>query len=206
MKTKLLTLLKCKIVKKIFLFLALFVFTQVNNVWSHPHVFIEYTLDFKFNKDKTPAGFWVTWEFGEMFSSSIIEGCDKDKNGKFSKNEITFVRDNFFNHLKNYNYYLHINNNGKIEDTFNVKDFSAEIFDDDFVRYKFFVPLKGKNHGEIVVSIFDVEYYCSIEPKDDNPCKVIGNPIFIKSIKVVENEEESFYFDQIIPEECHLEY
>ena len=76
------------------------------NLVAHPHIFIEYGLEVVVEKSKI-SGFYVTMQFDEMFSASIIEGADKDKSGSFSKSETAIVNDEFFSNLKNYNYYLH---------------------------------------------------------------------------------------------------
>ncbi len=186
---------------KIFVFLLLF----VGIINAHPHIFIEYSLDFEFDENKQLRGFWVDMEFDEMFSISIIEGADANGDKVFNKTETKKVFIDFFSNLKSYNYYLNVNENGKVNQNLTIKNFSVSV-EEDLVTYKYFVPLSKVSSGTIVVSMYDEEYFCSIENRGKTAFKVLGDNSFIKSIKIVENEEESFYFDQIIPEECHLEF
>jgi len=43
--------------------------------WSHPHVWVDYAIEANFNQNGL-TGFQHRWEFGEMFSSQIMEMFD----------------------------------------------------------------------------------------------------------------------------------
>ena len=64
-------------------------------VLSHPHVFIETSMEFIFNESEL-KGFRLNWIFDEMFSSVVMQDCDKNKDILLDKKEIRIIEKDYF--------------------------------------------------------------------------------------------------------------
>jgi len=108
-------------------------------------------------------GIWAEWSFDDFFSSSIIKGYDLNRDGSFNAEETQMVRDNAFENLKNYGYFVFLRKGGARRNPKKVQKFSVwqekgRLF------YKFFVPLTGQGYGEnFSFSIFDSTYFCAVK-------------------------------------------
>ena len=72
--------------------------------FSHAHVFIDNSMVFVFDKNGL-LGVKLTWQFDEMFGSSVIADFDKNKDHKFSQDEIKKLKAGAFANMKKFCYY-----------------------------------------------------------------------------------------------------
>jgi len=180
---------------------------MISPVLSHPHVFIDYTSTFHFNKNKL-TGIQVTWIFDEMFSSSVINDYDKNKNAGFDIPETKKLKKDVFENLKTYDYFCHININKKMYRVKKVKYFSPSILNKTRLVYSFFIPVdKMIGSGtKINFAVYDTTYYCSTLIKDKNGFAAKGIPDKNYSMKITKNHRNKYYNNMIIPEEITLKY
>ena len=135
---------------------------------AHPHMFLTSTIELEF-EGKECTGFWLEWVFDPYFSASIIQECDKNKDGKFDKAESDGVYQYGFINLKNYGYFTYIRIGDKRVNPDGVEQFTASIREDRLV-YRFYIRTKGKGYGnDFSVAIFDTTYFCAIFYPETKP-------------------------------------
>ena len=140
--------------------LLTFVFT---NACAHPHTFIEVkpTMEIKENKiDK----FHIKWILDEMTSMMMIMELDSNANGKFEKDENNFIYENYFQSLKDYNFYMElISNNKKLP--IKPKNFKASIKNDRLI-YTFDIEQKIDTKT-LEIAFFDTELFVGMMLEKD---------------------------------------
>jgi len=129
-------------------------------LFAHPHIMLNTSLEIEYSNSKC-TGVWVDWEFDRFFSVSIIRDFDKNKNGKFDKNEVKDIEAHAFSNLKNYGYFVNIRVGKKRSHPKRVTNFFAR-FSGDKLYYRFFVPLDKGSYSNFNISIFDPTYYCAV--------------------------------------------
>ena len=184
----------------------LFFASQPDTVFSHPHVFIDNSIEIVFNK-KGLAGFEVRWVFDEMFSSMLVHDFDKNINGKFEADEIEQVKNGAFSNLRKFQYFTYIKINGKPFRVQFVKGFSAKI-EKDKVSYRFFVPCHVQaicSFKEVKISIYDKSFYSSLF-LTKTPVSFQNASSYDYQYNIGKNTKEPYCFGQIYPEELTIKF
>lgn len=167
---------------------------------AHPHVWVDVSVKANFNSKKQITSIYETWEFDDIFSSSVIADHDKNKDGKFDVAEIKSVRDNAFINLKNYGFYTHLFINDKKQKITEFKDFNAEIKNDKVV-YEFTIPFpKPLNpfKDNVNLGIYDGEYYVELTYKNV-PFTVEGIESSICPHAIFEDKKHPTYMGMVNP-------
>jgi len=175
--------------------------------FAHPHVFIDNRIAVVFN-DKGLKGFRHEWAFDEMFSSTIIQEFDLNADGEFSEEEIKKVEKGAFSNLKEYNYFTDITINGEQFKIQEVRDFYAEI-DRGVMIYQFFIPCEETaviENKEVKIAVFDPTYFVQVFFASGNTFSFIDTLNVKFNYEVFEDEENSYYYGQIIPEALKVKF
>lgn len=106
-------------------------------VVAHPHVFVDNHMAFEFDA-KGFAGIQVAWVFDEMFSSGMLLDFD-DGDGFLSPKEISEIKTEAFDHLKEHGYFFRIQIDGTPFIVKFVADFTAKMQGRHLI-YQFKVP------------------------------------------------------------------
>jgi ABC-type uncharacterized transport system substrate-binding protein len=190
----------CRCMKYVFLFIV------TAPLFAHPHVFIDNSFDFIFD-DESLRGIEVTWVFDEMFSASIIMDYDANKNRIFEEKESQAVERGAFSNLKNYDYFLHIDIDGKNFTIKTVNDFTAEITDNRMV-YHFFIPLKvgaRPTYRVVDAGCWDRDYFCDVKYTND-PVKLENDSRIESSWKMLADKKSAYWGGFIIPNIVQLRF
>lgn len=140
----------------------IFALLSATHLAAHPHVFAKASVSFDFF-GKQCEGFWVEWEFDQMFSMSMLQPVDANGNGKLDKAEIPALHDYGFRNLVNYGYFIYIRVGEERFQPRKIEGFTAWT-EGNTLTYRFFVPLKDRNiEDDIHVAAFDSTFYTSIE-------------------------------------------
>lgn len=158
---------------------------------AHPHVFIEVTAGIVV-KDQSVTAVKIQWTFDELFSNTLIQDFDKDKDKKFDAAEIADLKQNAFRSLKDFGYLTWIKIDGKpvkVEPEM-IAEFSAAQ-NKAMVVYSFTVALKEPaDVRKFQVSLYDETFYIEVNMAKRNAVRVegaackttvdddVGNPIF----------------------------
>lgn len=102
-----------------------FIFLISTKTFAHPHTFIEVEPTIEI-KDEKISKFNIKWTLDEMTSMMLIMELDKNANGKFEKDENSYIFDSYFSSLENQNFYMSVNSNKK-ELSIEPKMFKASI-------------------------------------------------------------------------------
>ena len=155
----------------------------INIIYAHPHTFIE-VYPTIIVKDNNTEKIDFIWKLDEMTSSMLIMEFDSNQNGKLDKEEQSFVYENYFTTLIDYNFYTDITVNDKIQkfpkptnfnsfiennrlcysftikENINTKNTLFDFGDTDFfvamILKKEFVSIKG---AKAIVSDLDNDFY-----------------------------------------------
>ena len=74
---------------------------------AHPHVWITTEVEVLYNQDKAITGFLEKWTFDEMYTAFAIQGLDKNKEGKYDRNELQELAKVNINALKEFQYFTY---------------------------------------------------------------------------------------------------
>jgi len=206
-----------KIKLKGFFCLFCILFFWPGKSFAHPHVFVDCTLTFIFDQNGF-AGVKKRWVFDEMFSSMILNDFDKDRNLSLDPQEIAAIKKGAFANLKNFNYFTHIQINGKDFKVEFVTDFNAEVeLFTDFVGeveksslvYTFFVPchVKANHHfKQIRIAVFDKEYYTDIALSPGQLSFEEKKGLFFIQCSNDLAHDLTYYYGQVVPEAIVLKF
>ncbi len=174
---------------------------------AHPHVFIDNRTSVIFD-DTGLTGFRHEWTFDEMFSSTIIHEFDLNADGKFDENEIKEVIKGAFSNLKEHNYFTYITINGNQFKIKGFEDFHAEI-DSGSMIYYFFLPCEvpaTSSNQEVKIAVYDPTYFVQVLWASENPYAFEDTSKLELTCKVIEDEKNSYYYGQIIPEALKIKF
>lgn len=173
---------------------------------AHPHVFIDYSIDFEIS-NAAVNGFWINWDFDEFVSSTIIYGYDMDEDGEFSPEENYYIFNEYFNNLKKYGYYIRLQINGNNKGVTRVSDFKASM-NKGVVSYRFYVELEEsfeEKDLDISLFIFDTTYFTALATKEEKPVTAEIPPTADGSYSVNKDETTPYYYDPYAPPSVTLD-
>lgn len=148
-------------------------------------------------KEAKLEGCYLEWQFDQFFSSDIIQGYDRDMNGKFSTTETKEIYSGAFINLKNYYYFTFIRQGTKRTNPPAVSRFTASQKDGK-VSYRFFIDLSKNASGDISIAVYDYTFFCDISYPAKGAVKLDYDPAFITpSFAVVENKEFPVYYNPL---------
>lgn len=182
------------------------IFSITVPLFAHPHVFIETSFEFVFDDAKL-TGIAVIWSFDEIFSASVIIDHDHNKNHVFEEKESKSVERGAFSNLKNYDYFLHIDINGRQFKIKTVTDFKAVIVDRRIV-YRFLIPLNiGAGMADAVVKIgcWDKDYFCDVK-YTDGPVRLVENARVESSWEIFADKKSAYWGGFVIPKIVKLRF
>ncbi len=174
--------------KKTILLIILAALLPASTAQAHPHVFVEYGIDFVLDEEGL-AGFRQIWTFDEMFSMTMLmEFGNGDM--KLTPDEVDLFKKGAFDNLKGFNYFTTLVVNGQLHKVDNVTNFTARTENEKLI-YEFFVPIKVKSPAKVEVAIYDESYYTDVYLLRD---KVrIENPAGIKAVYTADLAEHITY-------------
>ena len=177
------------------------------SLFAHPHVFIDYTVNFVFDQNEL-TGVATQWIFDEMYSSILIQDYDANKDGKFSDREIITIKQDAFSNLENYNYFIYLSINSKNFKVKSIKNFSVDVYDNKVI-YSFFIPCvvpATLSYKKIEICMYDETYYVDLLPVGDNPVRFTNATSIDHKYKVFEDTKTSRDYGEIYPYSVHLEF
>jgi ABC-type uncharacterized transport system substrate-binding protein len=188
-------------------YLALIVFLIPCSLLSHPHVFIDYTVNFVFDQNGL-AGIETKWIFDEMYSSMLIQDYDVDKDGRFSNSEIITTKQDAFSNLENYNYFIYLSINSENFKVESIENFSVDVYDNKVI-YSFSIPWvvpATLSYKEIEISMYDETYSVDLLPLGDDPVRFTNEGCLDYEVKVFEDTKESRDYGEIYPYSICLKF
>ncbi len=162
--------------KIVLLCLAVFLIVFPSSVYSHPHVWTDYVVHPIFNNQGL-QGFRFEWTFDEMFSAQIMEMVGLRK-GNPSAAQVRKIREEAFDNLAQYNYFVHIWVDGERFQIRGVRDFTARVQDNRMV-YDFFVPCEvdaRTGARSVRLQVRDPEIFVDFSMSAQAPVRLVSSP------------------------------
>ncbi|MFH1805173.1 MAG: DUF1007 family protein [Pseudomonadota bacterium] len=168
---------------------------------AHPHIWVDVDATMVMENDQI-TGIAVTWLFDDLFSMTLIDEFDQNHDRRFFDAENDAVRDNAFIALNDVGYLTYLRQNENLVDYGDVRDFKADITDDNRVRYDFVLPLKtplDPVREAVSLSVYDAEFYIDVAFAEMDPITFTGNTQIQCHYKMGEDEKNRIYFDLVAP-------
>ncbi len=178
--------------KKFNLLLLLVLIPAISH--SHPHVFVSYDVTFLLNKDGV-YGIKMNWDMDEMFSASLIDSFDENRDKKFDANEIKVIKQEAFSNLENYHYMTYVYLNNQPNKFFPAEDFHASI-KNGIVRYTFTLPVEikaDKSEKTLEISVYDDSYFMALNFTDSVKVETSTPPAFTHSSSIKHKTVKNIY-------------
>ncbi|MBN1574994.1 MAG: DUF1007 family protein [Chitinispirillaceae bacterium] len=106
---------------------------------AHPHLFIDVMAKFMLT-DSTLSGINVFWDMDEMYSASLINEFDLNRNNRFEKDEFNKMEREAFSFSARSGFFIVFTWGKKLLQTNKAENFVAVIQPGLKVRYSFFIP------------------------------------------------------------------
>lgn len=166
---------------------------------AHPHVFIETNVTVGFGENKIDY-LLVSFDFDKMFSLDLIKNFDKNNNKKFDPAEVDEIESKAFANLVNYNYFIHIRDNGKVIKITEVSEFDAEITADGKVQYFFSVDtdIVITSAKTVKIAAYDHSYYIDVRFRQPN-VRFINEDKAKFTWKMIEDKSLAYFYNQLNP-------
>jgi ABC-type uncharacterized transport system substrate-binding protein len=178
-----------------------FILLSTREIDAHPHVFLDTRVTVVFDEEGI-TGFWIEWEFDEMFSAMIIQDFDENYDFSFGPAEIGNIEENAFSNLENFHYFTYVSWIGGEYKGKKVGDFSASIRGETLV-YRFFVPCRiviDSNERTVKVWIYDESYYCDVGFAKEKAAAFEGAKGYDIKHEIIRDESINYYYGQVFPQ------
>jgi len=171
---------------------------------AHPHVFIEATAGLVV-ANQSVTSIKVQWTFDELFSNTLIEDFDKNKNKKFEPEEIADLKQNAFRSLKDFGFltWIRIDNKPVKVEPEMIADFNATQRKA-MVVYSFTINLKepvDPRRTPFQVSLYDETFYIEVTLAKRNAVRVEGAAC---KTEVEDDVANPIFFGMVIPKRIVL--
>ena len=167
---------------------------------AHPHVWIDATLAFVSEGGKITA-LDITWVFDDLYSQLVLEDFDQDGDGTMSQKELDALVGISAANLMSYTFFTHVKIAGEKHYVSRVKEFYAEVTEDQLILYRFRVPLPAPTDPkDLAVGLFDDSYYVDVALAESD----ISVPEGCKAT-LEQDQNEPLYYGTYFPTYVHLD-
>lgn len=138
----------------------------IGGLTAHPHMWIRGNLMPILNQKGLEA-LDITWIMDDFTSGSLLLDYDTDRNGQFSRAESETLRDEGFSHLRDVNYFLVAQQDGRNLIPGDATNYQASV-EDDRVIYRFRLPMAvdWKNLEQCSFFMLDSSYFIDFRYDD----------------------------------------
>jgi ABC-type uncharacterized transport system substrate-binding protein len=141
---------------------------------AHPHVWVTVKATVLYDKGAI-TGLREDWTFDEFYTAQAIEGLDKNKDGKYSREELAELAQVNIDGLKEFDYFTYAKL-GSAERKFKPPvDYWLEHTDKGILTLHFTLPLQqpvGANAGEFDFSVTDPSFFIAFDFAEKSPIKL----------------------------------
>lgn len=143
---------------------------------AHPHAWIESTVTLQFDGRQRLAAIETVWVFDEIYSAGEVEGRDRNRDGKFSPEELEPLAAKDVKQLHDWGYFTVLKAAGKRIALGPASGYSMS-FEKERLRLTIRLPLAepvDPRLGEIRISSFDPTFYIEMTPEKERPVRFSG--------------------------------
>lgn len=142
---------------------------------AHPHVLIDSHLIFLFEAGKI-IGLQMGWKFDPVYSGSLVQDFDADKNGALSPTEIATIEKDAFQDTRQFQYFTFADIDGQKVQWPIASDFKVLVHKDALL-YAFRLTLPqpvDPRKQKLKVSTYEESFYIDIDIPNPAAVKLIG--------------------------------
>lgn len=161
-------------------------------VLAHPHTFITTFLE-PVIEARQLKGFWINWEFDELFSATVLDIADANQDGVISAQELPTVEQEAFANLAHYGYFIFFREGDKRWSPKAVEKFSAKNHNGK-MQYRFFVAY-NKPGNSVIISIIDPSFYCATPFSKTQPIRFTKTAPTSATYMITPNKKYPVYYD-----------
>jgi len=151
---------------------------------AHPHIFIEARSELVFDQAGRIAAVRNIWQFDKAYTAFLVQGLDKNRDGKLSAEELQPMAKTNVEALASYEFFTYLTIDGKPAGFLPPSDYGLTSVDGGGLILTFVLPLKAPSPGRGTSNlvVFDRDYFVAITYGKENQLKLIGAPAACKSL------------------------
>lgn len=141
---------------------------------AHPHVWIVAEADVLFDDKGKISGLRHKWTFDEFYSAFATQGLDKDRNGKFDREELAPLAEENVASLHEFGYFTFVKLTGDKTVVATPKDYWLEEQDGILTLHftlAFAEPVDAKTMA-LTFAVYDPTYYIAFSYAEKNPVRL----------------------------------
>jgi tRNA threonylcarbamoyladenosine biosynthesis protein TsaE len=172
---------------------------------AHPHVLVDSHAIVQFDQGRVVA-LLMGWKFDPVYSSSLAQDYDADKNGTLSASEIATMEREAFQDTAKSSYFTYAQVDGKPVSWPKASDFKVIAFKDTLVysfRLSFPEPVDPRRQ-DLRFSTYEESYYIDIDFPDDGAVKLIGDGAAGCRAKISPDLENKLYGGVVVPKKVEI--
>ena len=154
-----------------------FLFAGIAGAAAHPHVWVTAKSELLYSPDGRLKAIRHAWTFDDMFSAFAIQGIDKDKDGKLSREALAPLAKENVESLKEFAYFTVSKRGDKAIEFEDPVDYWLEADDKGILTLHFTLPIKGAGpKGGVALDVYDPTYFVSFSLAEEKPVSLVGAP------------------------------
>lgn len=134
---------------------------------AHPHVFVSSKTEVLYAPDGSVTGLRHIWSFDEAYSAYMVQGLDKNGDGKVTPDELTELAKVNMESLPDVGFFTVVKANGKTQEFGDPKD-AGLVYDNKVLTLSYTLPLKqpAKASRSFGMEIGDPTYFVAFDIAD----------------------------------------
>jgi ABC-type uncharacterized transport system substrate-binding protein len=147
-----------------------------NAAQAHPHVWITATSELIYAPDGSMSGVRHAWTFDDMFSTYALQGIQTRTKGVYSREELEPLAQTNVESLKEFKFFTFAKADGKKAKFEEPTDYYLEYKDATLTLYFTLMLKTPVKPRELVLDVFDPEFFIDFTFADKDPVKLVGAP------------------------------
>lgn len=131
---------------------------------AHPHVFVSSRTEVLYAPDGSVTGLRHIWSFDEAYSAYMVQGLDKNGDGKVTPDELTELANVNMESLPDVGFFTVVKANGKTQE-FGTPQDAGLVYDNKILTLSYTLPLKqpAKASRSFGMEIGDPTYFVAFD-------------------------------------------
>lgn len=144
---------------------------------AHPHVWVTARAEMVYEAGGKVAGIRHAWTFDKGYSAYVTQGLDKNRDGKFSPEELQDLAKENTESLVEFEYFTVLKANGRKQVFESPRDYRM-AFETEQVTLSYFLPLKNPTLVKtLALEVYDPTFFVSFSlAEGDDAVKLAGAP------------------------------
>lgn len=167
---------------------------------AHPHVWIDATVTFAFEREAI-AAIALSWRFDETFSDFVLNEYDADQDGVLDTDETRRVEEEAFASLGEYGWLTHLRVDGAEVRLPGYRDLVVTA-EGGIVTYSFVLPLPepvDPRRHVVQLAVYDETYYIDVAFDEARPVVLAGGAPPGCTFALFEDSDHPIYYGMVAP-------